>query len=494
MPKFIKELPLLKTDAYKVGHVGLYPKGTTKVYSTLTPRRNEFYPWSNEMVAFGYQMFVERLKEDFNNNFFNQKKEDIIYTYKQVVGSVMGNPDYDTSHIEALYDLGYLPIKIQALPEGTLVPMGVPVLTIQNTDDNFAWLSNYLETLLLSETFVTSTAATTAHQFRKILTEYNKKSSDNPQGMDYQIHDFSERGQHGNEASMLSGVAHLTSFKGSDTIQAPMMAKLYYGANLKDIGKTSASVVATEHSVMEALTAKYSDGTDNKHQYEVYKELLENNPTGILSVVSDTYDYWEVVTKVLPALKDEIMKRKGTLTIRPDDGDMKYNIRETLIDLWKTFGGIINSKGYKVLDSHVRMIYGEGVTLDNIRSLYDVVLKLGFSTDNIVFGVGAYVYSVLVTRDSFAQAIKAQVVVINGKEHLVYKDPKNDPTKLKTSLKGAVVDYYGTDGKLHVADNLSLKQADNDRGQQLHTIFEDGKIKNKVTLEDIRTKLLEDIN
>jgi len=101
MPKFIKELPLLKTDAYKVGHVGLYPKGTTKVYSTLTPRRNEFYSWSNEMVAFGYQMFVERLKEDFNNNFFNQKKEDIIYTYKQVVGSVMGNPDYDTSHIEA---------------------------------------------------------------------------------------------------------------------------------------------------------------------------------------------------------------------------------------------------------------------------------------------------------------------------------------------------------------------------------------------------------
>lgn len=493
MPKFIKELPLLKTDVYKVGHMRLYPEGTTKIYSTLTPRRNEFYPWSNEMVAFGYQMFVERLKEDFDNHFFNQRKEDIVYTYKRVVGSVIGNADYDTSHIEALYDLGYLPIKIQALPEGTLVPMGVPVLTIQNTDKNFAWLSNYLETLILSETFVTSTVATTAHQFRKILTKYNKLSSDEP-NIDYQIHDFSERGQHGNEASMLSGVAHLTSFKGSDTIQAPMMAELYYGADLSKIGQTSASVVATEHSVMEALSAKYDDGTDNKHQYEVYKDLLENNPTGILSVVSDTYDYWEVVDKVLPALKDDIMKRNGTLTIRPDDGDMKYNIEKTLNDLWKTFGGTINSKGYKVLDPHIRMIYGEGVTLDKVEEFYKLILKNGFSTDNIVFGVGAYVYSVLTTRDSFAQAIKAQVVIIDGKEKHVYKDPKNDPTKLKTSLKGAVVDYYGIDGKLHVADNLSLKRADNDRGQQLHTIFEDGKVKNKVTLDEIRTKLLEDIN
>lgn len=478
--------PILKEDAYKVGHQKLYPKNLSYIYSVLIPRKNSFYPWSDKMVSFGYQLFVmKELRDDWNENFFNQPLEDVLETYSTVIGTVLGPENVELNHIKELHELGYLPLEVKALPEGSIVPMQVPTLTIINTDKRFPWLTNFVETILLSETFVTTTVATTAHEFRKRAIEYGKKYSDDLGYVDYQFHDFSERGQHGNGAGRLSGLSHITSFKGSDVLQAPLDANKYYQADLANQGQVSASVIASEHSVMESY------GLD---QYKTYETLIKDNPTGILSLVSDTYDYWEVINDVLPSLKDLIMSRDGKLVLRPDSGDMETNILGTLDSLWDTFGGTVNSKGMKVLDSHVGLLYGEGITLDNVNGIFDVMVEHGYSPENIVLGVGAYVYSVNVSRDSFAQAIKAQVAVYDdGTEKLIFKDPKTDTDHLKRSLKGAVAVVDDSEGNLKVIDGLTLEQANSYQGNKLHTIFKDGEVYNEVSLSDVRDILEKDI-
>ena len=493
---------MLKTDVYKLAHSLLYPKGLTKIYSTLIPRRNDYFPYDNHMTVFGYQMFIEsRLIEDFDENFFNLDKDTVESQLHEGIDHVLGKEVSNKiiPKMMSLWKLGHLPVKIKALDEGTQVPMGVPVLTIESTNDEFPWIANYLETMLLSDTFVTSTGATIARQFRLIGKKYADKTADDSGYLDYQFHDFSERGQHGNDAAILSGISHLTSFKGSDVIQAPLaLAKYYYG-NIKDLGSLSASVVASEHSVMEALGGSYEDSDplqSTNNQIKVYKELIKNNPNGVLSLVSDTYDYWEVINTVLPTLKDDILARNGKMVIRPDSLDnVEEGLVRTLESLWNTFGGNTNSKGYKVLDSHVGVLHGEGVTLDNVEDIFDAIVDAGFSAENIILGVGAYVYSVLNTRDTFGQAVKAQLAVINGEEHLLFKDPKTDTTHLKRSLKGAVVVKYSKDkDDLIAVDNLTLEEADNNQGNLLKTIFDNGESHIKTSIYIVRENIKASIN
>jgi len=481
---------LMGADYYKAWHKDLYPDGLEKVYSVLIPRKNSFFPWSDKMVVFGYQLFAGRILVDkFNETFFNQKREDVMETYSYVVGTMLGKPasEINADHIGALHDLGYLPIKVKALKEGTEVPMGVPVLTIENTLPEFAWLPNYLETILLSETFVTSTVASVAHQFHLIGKEYGEKYADNLDYLPFQFHDFSQRGQHGVEASVLSGLGHLTSSAGTDAMSSVLLAEKYYGAKLsKEL--VGGSVVASEHSVMESY------GLD---QFHTYHELIKNNPTGILSLVSDTYDYWEVIDKVLPAEKDAIMARDGKVVIRPDSlEDVNAGLVRTLDSLYNTFGGAVNSKGLRVLEPHVGLLHGEGINLDNVRGLMDAIVEGGYSPENIVIGVGAYVYSVLVSRDSFGQAIKAQDVIIDGKEMKIFKDPAlhekkdniDEERAMKKSLKGAVVVLKDGD-HIYAKDDLTIAEADSTEGNLLHTIFEDGKQYNTQTLSEIRKEL-----
>lgn len=807
----------------------LYPQGTEYVYETLTPRKNSYFPWNNKMTVYGYELFFRRLHKKFQEEFFNLPVEDAVNPVVETISEVLGSnvADKVKPKYVALHELGYLPIKVQALPEGSLVPMQVPVLTIENTHPDFYWLPGYLETSLLSETFVTSTVASTTRQFKISGYKYALKATDNDNlfankdyqireihedglnidestdndpniwYMDFQFHDFSERGQHGNEAALLSGMAHLTSSHGTDVIQSVN----YIRNNYPDKGNmVGGSVVATEHSIMQAY------GTD---QFLAYKTLLENNPDGILSVVSDTYDYWEVVNEVLPKYKDLIMSRNGKLVIRPDtsdqyfsgfsndtevltkegwvpitsisydtpigvvnsnnkttferptkitrrqytgpmthfkdhfgkldllvtpeyelsisqvdkqgevkgrnvlaskisekgnhnqkhyrsaglsgndthltlqerlniafqaDGDKaeygmasnkmvfqfskqrkidrlanildslnyeykltrsahsngnvkeeyKFNITlpasfkklptfdwvpnvlfergyvwakefidevsnwdstirdegcikydttikvnsdavelvalmagygsytsvhpdmrnsyfsdvhtvnilkdntiggqarnketrmvsdmcitsvktiagkilikrkngylvvndnsnnmvgvetmlvDTLQSMWNTFGGTINSRGFKVLDSHIGLLHGEGVSLDNINDYFDAIVSAGFSPENIVFGVGAYVYSVQASRDSFGQALKATSVTINGVEHKVFKDPKTKTESFKKSLKGRVlVTRDENTGGYRVTDNLTKEQVESySSKQKLHTIYD----------------------
>lgn len=496
--------PLLKSDAYKFSHMMLYPKGTQTVYETLTPRVNSFFPWSNKMTSFGYHLFFSRLEQDFKENFFDLPWADVDAEVRPAVAESLGadNADQIMVQFKALHDLNYLPLKVSALPEGTLVPMQVPVMTIENTHPDFYWLPGYLETLLLSETFVTSTVASMARIFRGIGQKYADLSADDDGYLDFQFHDFSQRGQHGNDAAMLSGIAHLTSFKGTDIIQAPAEVRKHYRDGYDVL--IGGSVLATEHSVMESY------GTD---QLAAYRQLIEATPNGVLSIVSDTYDYWEVVNKVLPELKDEILARNGKVVIRPDSDTMPIELTDDSVVLTKngwmnmsaandakdliilptgrvltkdgladfepavddsmdtvselllatmysmadTFGVSINSKGYKVLDPHIGILHGEGVTLDTVADYFDAITNAHFSAENVIFGVGAYVYSVLVSRDSFGQALKATSVTINGVEKPVFKNPKTASEGFKKSRKGRVQVIYDENGDYMVRDGFTAE-------------------------------------
>lgn len=519
--------PVLKSDAYKFSHMLLYPQGTQVVYETLTPRANSFFPWSDKMTAFGYRLFLARLEEDFNDNFFAVSWANVDAEVRPAIAESLGSEHVDAimAKFKELHDLGFLPIKVATLPEGTLVPMQVPVMTIENTRPEFFWLPGYLETLLLSETFVTSTVASVARIFRQIGQKYADLSADNDGYLDFQFHDFSQRGQHGNDASILSGVAHLTSFKGTDVIQAPAEVHKHYAEdNTVFIG---GSVLATEHSVMEAY------GTN---QLDAYRALIKSTPNGILSIVSDTYDYWEVVNQVLPALKDDILARNGKVVIRPDSdtelvshttdmivlttrGWEPFSEREgepivlptgniitknglaqfmpatsnidttselilaTMYVMAETFGTTVNAKGFKVLDSHIGILHGEGVTLDTIDGYFDTITTAGFSAENIVFGVGAYVYSVLVSRDSFGQALKATSVTINGTEKAVFKDPKTASEGFKKSRKGRM-QVVREHGELVVHDGFTAETVPADN--LLRVVYDEGFTSSAPSFDELR--------
>lgn len=324
--------PFLASDGYKTDHHRQYPKGTTLVYSNFTPRAAKHAPKGvnkDYIISFGQQMVMRQIKEMFDNNFF--KKEDILnrqriqgdstilaknlikkqvcHEIKKEYSLYLGS-DYDISHIEQLWDLGYLPIKVKSLPEGTRVPIGVPVLTVYNTKPEFYWLTNFLETLISNLLWKPMTSATIAYNYRQNLNKWALDTDKENIGfVDFQGHDFSMRGMDSVDATISSGLGHATSFLGSDSLPVIHGARKYYDE--KDM--VVMGVPATEHSVMCAGSKDDEIGT--------FKRLIELYPTGILSVVSDTWDLWKVITEYLPALKEEILARDGKLVIRPDSGD-----------------------------------------------------------------------------------------------------------------------------------------------------------------------------
>lgn len=385
--------PLILADYYKTEHFKMYPKGMIKLYSNFTPRKSRI-PGINGVVVFGIQHFILKyLIEDFNKNFFSKEKDAVVEEYVKHI-------PVDTKHIEDLHDLGYLPILIKALPEGSICPISVPLLTIMNTHENFAWLVNYLESLLSAMLWQGITSATIAHQYKKLLVKYAEETDrNNVAFVDWQGHDFSMRGMSSVESAILSGMGHLTSFTGTDTIPAIYQLEESYGAK----GLIGASVPATEHSVM-CMGTKESE-------IETFSRLLDLYPKGILSVVSDTWDLWKVCTEFLPTLKDKVLAREGKLVIRPDSGDpvdiicglnsrpqigLTPNViiaseseKKGVIELlWDVFGGTVNEQGYKVLNPHIGAIYGDSITLERADQICKRLKAKGFASTNIVFGIG----------------------------------------------------------------------------------------------------------
>jgi nicotinamide phosphoribosyltransferase len=476
----------LATDAYKVGHHLQYPKNTTKVYSNFTPRSNKYAPKvCDKVVSFGQQMVMQQIKEMFDDTFFSKDKTEVCGEIKTEY-SLLLNCSYDVSHIEALHDLGYLPIKVKSLPEGTLVPMGVPVLTIYNTKEEFYWLTNFLETLISNLLWKPMTSATIAHAYKKKLTDWCLKTDkDAIDFVNFQGHDFSMRGMDSIDATISSGLGHATSFMGSDSLPVIHGARKYYSADNFVIG----SVNATEHSVMCA------GGSEEGDELATFRHLMKTFPTGILSIVSDTWDLWKVLTEYLPELKEEILDRDGKIVIRPDSGDpvdiicgerdtVNVNASKGVIELlWDLFGGTINKQGYKVLDSHIGAIYGDSITLDRAEEICKRLEAKGFASTNIVLGIGSFTYQYN-TRDTFGFAMKATYVEINREGREIFKDPITDDGT-KKSAKGLLY-VHKEDGDYSLIDQCKWEM---EGTGQLITIFEDGKFFNNVSLNEIRNRL-----
>lgn len=486
-------VPIL-CDFYKIAHRSMYPEGTSVVYSTWTPRASRMKN-VDHVVWFGGQAFYKEYFIDlFNEHFFKRPKTEVVSEYSRIIKYTLGDQNPETKHLEDLHDLGFLPLSIKALPEGTLVPLRVPVLTIQNTDPRFFWLTNFVESLASCELWQPSTSATIAREYKLKMDRFQQETAKEEMAWfpPFQGHDFSFRGMSSLRSAILSGMGHLTSFVGTDTIPSIEATEYYYGANIeKELIGTS--VPATEHSIQCAY------GNDEKY---LKRMLSKVHPNGIVSIVSDGYDFWDVVTRVVPSLKTEIMARSGgpngdKVVIRPDSGDPVLIVcgnpnavegspeyKGAVECLWDTFSGTTSTQGYKLLDSHIGLIYGDAITLERAEEIMQRLKNKGFASTNVVFGIGSYTYQYN-TRDTFGFALKSTLCVINGDEKLIFKDPKTDDGT-KKSQKGRVAVLKDNDS-YKVIDGLSLKDIVTD--DQLVEVFRDGKLLVDEKFSDIKTRI-----
>lgn len=480
----------LLCDFYKVSHREQYPVGTEKIYSTWTPRASRF-PDITKVVAFGFQAFVqEYLIDYFGKYFFDRPVEDVVEEYARVLRASLGVAEPYTEHIRALHKLGYLPLRIKAVKEGTEVPIRVPMLTVENTVPEFFWVTNYIETLMSCSLWQMSTSATLARRFKQTLTRWAYETGASYDFIPFQGHDFSMRGMGSLESAKYSAAGHLLSFIGTDSIPGILFLEDYYGADItKEMVGTS--IPATEHSVMSAY------GQD---ELSSYRNIITNvYPKGFVSIVSDTWDLWNVLNSVIAALKPEILAREGRVVIRPDSGDpVKIICGDPLSDnpsavrgvvetLWDIFGGTVNDKGFKELDPHIGAIYGDAITLERCDEICRQLAAKGFASSNTVYGIGSFTYQYN-TRDTFSFALKSTYARINGEELMLFKDPVTD-NGIKRSQKGMVSVLSNGGWGLSTRDGLTEAQRDAVVGDQLEDLFVDGKLVRTETLAEIRARL-----
>ena len=492
--KKMNKNPIFQVDGYKMCHIDQYPPKMQYMYETWIPRLSRV-EGNTHVVVFGLQGALGELVNAFDEHFFKQPIDEILEDYDRLVKEVYGrtNPEFVANHsnlhIKQLHELGYLPIKVKALPEGSLVPIGVPMYTIENTNQNFYWLPGYLENLLSAYVWGAMTVATTANAFKRILLKYAKISGDENKVF-MLAGDFSSRGMTSPESAYRLSAGHLLSFGVSATIATKLYLDAYYGAKEDDMSYTP----STEHSVM------CSYGKDELHAY--HHLITQVHPSGNLSIVSDTYDLWGVVEKILPKLKKEILQRNGKVVIRPDSGDpvkivcgdpeannefAKKGLVQCLLEL---FGGTLNNKGYVELDSHIGVIYGDSITTKRAEAISQGLIEKGFASTNCVLGVGSYSYQ-YVTRDTYGFALKATAAVIDDKFVPIYKDPKTDNGRFKKSRKGLVVVVWNNDkNDYEVIDDLNPQTIKfYEEKDLLEAIFENGKFIKLTDLAKIRKRL-----
>ncbi len=490
--------PLLESDFYKQVHWNQYPKGITKVVSYFVPRMSRL-KGDNHLIMFGLQSFIkEYLIEDFNEFFFSRPKEDVVREYKHLLDNTLGEGLYGIERVAELHDLGYLPIEIKALAEGTLVPIGVPMFEISNTHPDFAWLTNALESVISCELWHAMISANVGYKYRKIVDHFYDMSCDDNIPRRKALGDFSMRGQESKRSAYKSSAGWLLSFVNTATVPAVDYLERYYNCDCskEEVGFGS---VSTEHSVMCSNFAVDGD------EITMIKRLLtEIYPNTSFSMVSDSYDYWNLVDNILPKCKKEILEHNGCLLVRGDSGDPVEVVTKTVFHLWEQFGGTINSKGYKVLNPHIKAIYGDSITPQRAEAIYTILVNNGFAASNVSLGVGSFSMQCLesyaehaaiptfnpYTRDTFGIAIKATYAEDkDGKPIMIFKNPKE--ASFKKSHKGCVVVLAGSDGELRSEDEHVFKEtyrADN----ALKTVFNNGKMTLECSLADIRKRLYGD--
>lgn len=547
-----QESPILFADFYKPSHISMYDKRSEIVQDNMTPRNAKHFIHfadNDQRVMFaGLQGFIKWFLIDmFNNNFFNLPKEEAVADYREVCDSSIGIGMVETWGFEALHDLGYLPLEIRALPEGTLSPVQVPMFTIQNTHPDFYWLPNFLESVISAETWKTITTATTFWQYRKLSEKWAAETCDNNDHVAFQNHCFAYRGEAGTHDAAQSEFGQLINSMGTDTIPAILYARRYYNMKGKFV---AGSIPASEHSVATTnigfivgrLQGEHPELTLDESRFLAEVEFMKRYiteifPKGFVSYVADSYDFWAIITKAAAILKQEIMARDGRVVFRPDSGVPEhiiagyytdggdyasfeeaydanaeagyelvqvlgkfYRVKQSsgfdVIDetdevpyheavgavqcLWDIFGGEVNSKGYKVLDSHIGLIYGDSITVARAKDIFERLKDKGFASSNIVYGVGSFTTQ-YTTRDSLGMAVKATGAVIDGQQIMVVKEPKTDLSK--KSAKGFLKVVRNMFGQLELIDNCQLEDVQSD-DNELRRVFYNGKL---IVDEDLTT-------
>ena len=541
-------VPFNLADFYKTGHPSMYPRETTRLVANFTPRSSKYAPvlpqlFDNKVVWAGLQGFIsEYLVDLFTKEFFDKPKAQAIRKFKRRMDTALGQDAVPAERLEALHELGYLPLEIRSLPEGSRVNVKVPPVLFINTHPAFPWVSTYFETIFSCENWKPSTVATIAFEFRKLLTYFAKVTGAPEEFVDWQGHDFSMRGMSGVHDAMRCGTGHLLSFTGTDTIPAIDYAEDFYGADA-DKELVGGSIPATEHSVMtlRILLTLQRLGRDPANaildekalrrlaEREVIRELItQDYPAGMVSIVSDSFDFWNVMTVIAKDLKEEIRARKPNalgmrkVVFRPDSGDPVriltgyldeelrcdesgvrqvfsggvYQLRDepgvsiteaerigAVECLWNIYGGTTTDKGFKILDSAVGLIYGDSISLARARDIMLRLVAKGFASCNVVFGIGSYTYNML-SRDTFGWAMKAIYAEVGNEAVDIYKDPATDDGT-KKSAKGLLrVEKEGDDFVLY-----QQQTPEQFNGGALVPVFRDGKLLVRTTLAEMRERL-----
>lgn len=453
---------LLNTDSYKTSMFKQYPAGTTGVYSYIESRGGRY----DKTVMFGLQAFIkEYLLEPIT-----QADIDIADEILTAHGEPFNREGWE--YILSAHG-GFLPVVIRAVPEGTVVPVKNVLATIENTDPKAFWLTTYLETALLRAVWYPTTVATQSYTIRKVILDYLERTGD-PSGIDFKLHDFGARGVSSLESAGIGGAAHLVNFMGSDTISGVLYAREYYGA-----GVAGFSIPAAEHST---ITSWGREG-----EVDAYRNMLTQfaKPGSIVAVVSDSYDVFNAAGNLWgDELKAEVVASGATVVIRPDSGD-PLTINQQLIEiLGRKFGYTVNAKGFKVLNN-VRLIQGDGVNELSIRSILGGFMAMGWSADNIAFGMGGALLQ-QVDRDTQKFAMKCSAAQVNGVWVDVQKDPITDSGK---KSKAGRVTLWQSGGEFFSGTKPPTGWTDKGYGgwtEAMQTVFRDGQIIREYDFAEVR--------
>lgn len=493
----MKTNPLLLIDFYKSTHHEQYPKGLTKMVSYFTPRMSRL-AGQDKLIMFGLQAFIkEYLIDMFNEHFFGKPKDQVLHDYSRVLDNTLGKDSYDLNKIADLYDLGYLPLEIRAIPEGFRVDIKVPMIEISNTHPNFVWLVNTIETMMSCTLWHTMLSANVGYNYRKIVDKYYGLSVDNNIPRARALGDFSMRGQESVESATKSSAAFCLSFLNTATVPAILWLEQNYNCDCtKD--QVAYGAISTEHSVM---CSNYA--IDGDEASFVRRLLTEIYPHHSFSMVSDSYDYWNLVDNILPQLKSEIIAHDGFIAIRGDSGDPVEIVTETVEHLWNIFGGTVNSKGYKVLDPHIKALYGDSITPQRCEKIYEILIAKGFACNNVSLGVGSFSMQCLesfdehavvptfnpYTRDTYGIAVKATYAEDkDGNPIMIFKNPKTDTGKFKKSQKGCCsVHFNGVE--FSYVDGLTFEEHNADKANFLTTVFKDSQMVKEYSLNEVRNIL-----
>ncbi len=482
-----KTNPMLLIDYYKAVHAEMLPKGMTKSVSYFTPRMSRIDRW-DKVVMFGLQGLIRTYLIDyFNREFFKRPFAEVIAEYKRVLDNTLGENAYGIKKIEKLHRLGYLPVEIVALPEGVRVPVHVPMFGITNTHPDFSWLPQALESLISAESWHPMIAATVGYTYREIVNQYYDLTCDDGLDRARALGAFDFRGEECTESAVKAGAGWCLSFLNTATVPVvPYLEQMYCCDCTRE--PVAFGSPSTEHAVMCSNFAVDGD------EITLLRRLLtEIYPNTSFSAVLDSYDYWNVIDTILPQLKKEILEHNGCLLVRGDSGDCVSVVTKTVFKLWEEFGGSVNSKGYKVLNPHVKAIYGDSITVQRCEQIYRILMENGFACSNVALGVGSFSFQCIeengilkpFTRDTFSSCIKATYCEIDGRPYPIFKDPKDGG--FKKSQKGCC-SVFEENGELRYRDGLTWQET-SDGDNLLQTVFKDGILVREQSLQEIRGRL-----